>query len=97
MTSKQAKWNWSKDCQKAFDTIEKLVSRQTLLYNPILIELFEIHTAASKQQLGSIISQKGKNIAIYSRKVNPAQANYTTTAHELLFIVETLKEWRNLL
>ena len=22
MTSKQAKWNWSKECQKAFDTIK---------------------------------------------------------------------------
>ena len=26
MTSEQAKWNWSKLCQKAFDTIKKLVS-----------------------------------------------------------------------
>ena len=29
MTSKQAKRNWSKECQKAFNTIKKLVSRET--------------------------------------------------------------------
>ena len=26
MTSKQTKWNWSKEYQKTFDTIKKLVS-----------------------------------------------------------------------
>ena len=58
---------------------------------------FEIHTDASKLQLGSVISQKGKLIAFYSRKINSAQYNYTTTEKELLSIVETLKEFRNIL
>ena len=34
ITSKQVKWNWSKECQKVFDTIKKLVSRETLLSYP---------------------------------------------------------------
>ena len=34
---------------------------------------FEIHTDASKTQLESVISQHGKPIAFYSRKLNPAQ------------------------
>ena len=52
---------------------------------------------ASKNQLGAVISQKGKPIAFYSRKTNSAQLNYTTTERELLAIVETLKEFRNIL
>ena len=36
-------------------------------------------------------------IAFYSRKLNPAQRRYTTTERELLAIVETLKEFRNIL
>ena len=34
MTSKQAKWNWSKECRNTFDTNKKLVSKETLLSYP---------------------------------------------------------------
>ena len=54
MTPKQAKWNWSKECQKAFDTIKKLVSRVTLLSYPNFNEPFEIHMDKSKLQPGSV-------------------------------------------
>ena len=97
MTCKQAKWNWSQECQKAFDTMKNLVFKETLLSSPNFNEPFKIHTDASKLQLGSVISQKVKPIAFYSRKLNPVQVNYTTTKRELLFIVETLNEFRNIL
>ena len=97
MTSKEAKWNWTSECQEAFDKIKKLVSRETLLSYPDFNKPFEIHTDASKVQLGAVISQNNKPIAFYSRKLNPAQVNYTTTERELLSIVETLKEFRNIL
>ena len=83
MTSKQVKWNWSKKCKKEFDTIKKLAFRETLFSYPNFNEPFKIHTDASKLQLGSVISKKGKPIVFYSRKLNPAQVNYTTTEREL--------------
>ena len=58
---------------------------------------FEIHTDASKLQLGACISQKGEPVAFYSRKLLPAQTRYKTTEREWLSIVETLKEFRNIL
>ena len=51
----------------------------------------------SKFQLGAVISQGDKPIAFYSRILNSAKVNYTTTERELLSIVETLKEFRNIL
>ena len=45
----------------------------------------------------AVISQNGKPIAFYSRKLSSAQEKYTTTERELLAIVETLKEYRNIL
>ena len=70
MTSKQAKW--SKECQKTFDPIQKLVSRETLLSHPGFNEKFELHTDAGKQQLESEISQRGKSIVFHSRKLVPS-------------------------
>ena len=74
-----------------------IVGKHTLLAYPDFNEKFEIHTDASHTQLGAVISQRGRPIAFYSRKLNPAQTRYTTTERELLAIVETLKEFRNIL
>ena len=52
---------------------------------------------ASHVQLGSVISQNNKPIAFYSHKLQPVQTRYTTMERELLSIVETLKEFCNIL
>ena len=96
LTLKQAKRNWGKEYKKAFDAIKKLVSREALLSYPNFNEPFEVYTDASKLHLGSVISQKGKPIAFYGRKLNPAQVNYTSIERELLSIVDILKDFRNM-
>ena len=77
--------------------MKKLISRETLLKYPDFNKPFVVHTDASHTQLGAVISQDNRPIAFYSRKLNPAQTRYTTTERELLSIVETLKEFRNIL
>jgi len=44
-----------------------------------------------------VVSQDGKPIAFFSRKLKDAQMCYTTTERELLSIMETRKEYRNVL
>jgi cleavage and polyadenylation specificity factor subunit 1 len=77
--------------------MKKIMSKDVLLSYLDFTQMFEIHTDASKHQLGACISQNGKPIAFYSQKLSPAQTRYTTTERELLAIVETLKEFRNIL
>ena len=74
-----------------------MIGREVLLGYPDFNAPFEIHNDASKLQIGAFISQKGKPIAFYSRKMNITQHNYTATEKELLSIVATLKEFRNIL
>ena len=68
-----------------------------MLAYPDFSKPFVIHTDASHYQLGGMISQDGKPIAFYSRKLNDVQTCYTTTKQELLSIIETLKECQNIL
>ena len=97
LTSKTVKWQWTDKEQKAFNEIKKVISRDVLLSYPDFSKPFVIYTDASKVQLGAVITQDGKPIAFYSRKLNSAQRNYTTTERELLSIVETLKEFKTIL
>ena len=97
LCSKNAKWQWTDVEQTAFEKIKRVISKETLLAYPDFNDTFEIHTDASDYQLGAVISQKGRPIAFYSRKLQDAQTRYTTTERELLAIVETLKEFKNIL
>jgi hypothetical protein len=97
LTSKTTKWKWGPKEQESFMKMKKIISRETLLAYPDFNKPFIIHTDASHTQLGAVISQDNKPIAFYSRKLKPEQTRYTTTERELLSIVETLKEFRNIL
>ena len=97
LTSKGVKFKWTDIEQNAFDEIKRVMSTETLLAYPQFDKPFIVHTDASDTQLGAVISQEKKPIAFYSRKLNDAQKRYTTTEQELLSIVETLKEFRNIL
>ena len=91
------KIKWESKHQESFDRIKKVLAKETILNYPKFDRPFDIHTDASDRQLGAVISQDGKPLAFYSRKLSSAQRNYTTTEQELLSIVETLKEFRNIL
>jgi hypothetical protein len=95
MTSAKVKWNWTSECQEAFDQMKAIMAKETLVTFPDFTKEFENHADASKLQLGACISQGGKHVAFYSCKLQPAQTRYTTTERELISIVETLKEFRN--
>ena len=97
LTSSSNKFKWEEKHSKAFAKMKRIMARETLLAYPDFSKPFDIHTDASNTQLGACISQEGKPIAFYSRKLNPAQTRYTTTEQELLSIVETLKEFRTIL
>ena len=65
LTSTNIKYDRKDENQKCFDDIKCVVGREVLLAYPYFNAPFEIHTDASKLQLGAFISQKGKPVAFY--------------------------------
>ena len=73
------------------------MARKILLHYPIFSKTFYVFTNASDYQLSGVLIQDDFPLAFYSRKLNPAQKSYTTMEKELLSIVETLENFRNIL
>ena len=96
LTSINREFKWTKVEQYAFDIIKLIVAHNTLSTYPYFNETFQIHTDASAFQLGAFISQKGKPIGFYSRKLTDTQQRYTVTERKILSIVETLNNFRTI-
>jgi len=95
--TKKKPWHWDDIHQKAFDAVMAMIARDVVLAYPDFTKEFVIYTDASKRQLGAVITQNGRPIAFFSRKLNSAQSKYSITELELLSIVETLKEFKGML
>ena len=74
-----------------------MVSAEMLLNCPDWKLPFTVHTNAYDKQLGAVISQNNKPIAIFSRRLSNPQLNYTTSEKELLVILECLKNFLGIL
>jgi hypothetical protein len=97
LVSPLVKHKWGEEQQKAFDEIKQKVSQETLLAFTDFEKEYDVYTDASNTQLGAVIMQEGKPLAFYSRKLNSAHTLYTTGLQELLSLVDTLIEFRDIL
>jgi hypothetical protein len=71
------KLDWTPECQKVFETVKALLSRDDFLKYPDHNKPFHVYCDASDLQLGAVIMQDNAPVAYYSRKLNSAQNNYT--------------------
>ena len=68
-----------------------------MLSYPDVNKKFVIYTDASDYTIGGLVTQEGRTISCFSKKLNPAQQRYTTTDKELLAVDETLKYHHNII
>jgi hypothetical protein len=101
LTGKSQSWVWGESQERAFRRLKELLSSAPVLVVPDMDQPFVIHTDASDFAVGAMLEQNQggglQPIAYLSKKLNPAQCNYSTYEKELLAIVEALKEWKHYL
>ncbi|CAI7733474.1 unnamed protein product [Closterium sp. NIES-53] len=94
LTRKGNAWQWTDQCQKAFEEVKTMLTNAPVLALPDPSKPYEAVTDASTVGIGSILLQEGRPVAFESRKLSPAEQRYTTSEQELLAIVHALRTWR---
>ncbi|KAE8729756.1 cytochrome P450 78A7-like [Hibiscus syriacus] len=90
-------WEWSKQCQKAFEDLKAAVSQEPVLALPNFTMPFEVHTDVSNFAIGGVLMQEGHPIAFESRKLNDTERRYTMQEKEMTTIIHCLWVWRHYL
>ncbi|KAJ9512185.1 hypothetical protein QJQ45_012664 [Haematococcus lacustris] len=85
---------WPDDKLQAFDALKHAISKVPLLKIPDITKPFQVYCDASLQGVGAVLMQEGYPLAYLSKKLIPAEKNYTTGEQELLAIITACKEWR---
>ena len=91
------KFEWAAKHEEAFLQMKAIVTADAMNAFPNYFIPFHIHTNASNFKLGAAILPNGKPLAYYSKKLIPAQKNYTTTEKEVLATVTTLTTYWKIL
>ncbi|RVW26159.1 Retrovirus-related Pol polyprotein from transposon 297 [Vitis vinifera] len=73
LLKKDNSWDWSMQCQMAFEGLKEAISTELVLRLPDLDLPFEVQTDASDRALGGVLVQEGHPVAFESRKLNNAE------------------------
>ena len=101
LTEKQKGFQWTSECQEAFDTLKSKLTNSPILSLPDLTKEFILDTDASNFAIGAVLSQKTddgeKVIAYASRALSKSERKYCVTRKELLAVVHFVKYFRHYL
>jgi len=94
LTKKDVQFVWDAICQTAFENTKHALMNAPVLVLPDFNLPFVVVCDASIQGLGAVLLQHEKPLAYESRRLIPAEVNYTTGEQELLAVVHACKTWR---
>jgi len=97
LTRKEAKFTWSKECEKSFAKLKNMLTSAPVLVLPEADEPYVVYTDASITGLGCVLMQREKVIAYASRQLRKHEGNYPTHDLEMAAVIFALKIWRSYL
>ena len=97
INKKKGAVEWNEDAAKTFGKVKEICAADALLHYLDFQKEFDIYTDSSDHQMRGIISQNGRLVAYWSRKLSATQKKYPTIEQELLAIVKCLKDFQHML
>ena len=91
---KDAQWDWTPECQRAFDKAKHTLVNVPVLAQPDFSKPFEVIVDACGAGIGAVLLQDGHPVAFESRGMVPAERNYHIGEQELLAVVHAMRTWR---
>lgn len=99
LCKKDVQFEWTSKCEEAFQSLKNALTTKPVLAFPDYTKKFYISTDASNYAVGGYISNDppphDKPIEYFSKTLNPAQKNYSTTHKELLAIILAIEQFRH--
>ena len=100
LLKKDRKFEWTQECQTAFDTLKQRFTEEPVLMMPDQSRPFQIEADASKYASGAVLTQLDSNgdrhpVAFLSKTFTETERNYEIYDRELLGIIHALEEWRH--
>jgi len=101
LTKKGRTFNWTPECQEAFDHLKRVLTSAPILAMPDGESTFVLDTDAANSSIGAVLSQNQQGVervvAYASRKLSRAETNYCVTRRELLAVVHFVKHFKHYL
>lgn len=93
---------WTAEAEEAFERCKTELTEATMLTHPRLNATLALTTDASDNAIGAVLEQKEEDnkwapISYFSKRLSPAQRNYSTYDRELLAIYTAVKHFKYML
>lgn len=96
LLKKNVKFEWSLQCERAFDNVKLLLSTAPVLVAPRIGQPFQIQVDASQVGAGAVLLQTDEQgikrpVCYFSRKFKSHQLHYSTIEREALALIWVLQ------
>ncbi len=102
LTKTKTAFLWSPEATTSFEQLRSAISSSPVIIHPNPNKPFYVECDASDFAVGAVLLERMESgnlhpVAYYSKKLLPAEMNYTVHDKELLAIVKAFEHWRHYL